>query len=372
MTKPVPFFDLTRQYASLKPEMDAALARVVARGQFILGEEVEAFEAEFAAACGARYAVGLNSGTTALMLGLLALGVGPGDEVITVAHTFIATAEGISLIGATPVFVDIEPDHCLMDPARVEAAITPRTRAIVPVHIYGHPSDMDAIADIARRHGLPVLEDACQAHGALFRGRPVGTLGQAGCFSFYPSKNLGAYGEAGAIVTNDESLAEQLRLLRDHGSESKYRHSVIGMNGRMEAIQAAVLRVKLPHLASWNARRRQLVRRYDELLARVPDCLPVGEDPAIRSAHHLYVVRVPRRDAVRAAMTGEGIGTQIHYPIPVHRQPAYAKTPSAAAELPVTDLVAAEILSLPLYPELEENSLDRVADSLERALKTTA
>jgi dTDP-4-amino-4,6-dideoxygalactose transaminase len=372
MPKPIPFFDLMQQYTALKPEIDAAIARVLSKGHFILGEEVDAFEKQFAAVCGARHAIGANSGTTALMLGLLAMGVGPGDEVVTVAHTFIATAEAISLIGATPVFVDVEPTRSLMDPAKLEAAITPRTKAIIPVHIYGHPADMDAICEVARRHGLLVLEDACQAHGALYNGRPAGSFGQAACFSFYPSKNLGAYGEAGALVTNDAELAEKARILRDHGSESKYQHSVIGLNGRMEAIQAAVLGVKLPYLPSWNARRRQLAQEYDALLAGVRDCRPIGEERTVQSAYHLYVVRVPRRDAVRSALTQAGVGTQIHYPIPVHRQPAYAKTLSVVPDLPVTDEVVAEILSLPLYPELEDSSLGRVVEALAHALRITA
>ncbi|HJY83345.1 MAG TPA: DegT/DnrJ/EryC1/StrS family aminotransferase [Candidatus Binatia bacterium] len=368
MSQGVPFFDLTAQYAALKPEIDAALARVLARGQFILGKEVEAFEAEFAAMCGVRYAVGINSGTTALILGLLALGVRPGDEVVTVSHTFVATAEAISLVGATPVFVDIEETHCTMDPVHLRDAITPRTKAIVPVHLYGHPAGMDAICQVAHEWRLPVLEDACQAHGALYKGRPIGSLGDAACFSFYPSKNLGAYGEAGALVTDDPAIAHKARILRDHGSESKYTHSVVGLNGRMEEIQAAVLHTKLPHLATWNARRRQLARLYDKLLADVPRCRPIGEDATVQSSYHLYVVRVPRRDAVREALASEGIGTQIHYPIPVHRQKAYAGSGQPTGELTVTDATAAEVLSLPLYPELDEDSVRRVADTLRRAM----
>jgi dTDP-4-amino-4,6-dideoxygalactose transaminase len=364
MIEPVPFFDLTRQYAFLKPELDSTVARVMSEGRFILGPEVQAFEAEFASVCSVRYAVGVNSGTTAIALALMAMGIGPGDEVVSVAHTFIATAEAISMVGATPVFVDVDPTRCLMDPEELEAAITQRTRAVIPVHLYGHPADMDAITRVADRYGLPVLEDACQAHGALFKGRPVGGLGRAACFSFYPSKNLGACGEAGAIVTDDTELAERLRLLRDHGSESKYRHTVIGVNGRMEAMQAAVLRVKLRHLSSWNARRRELARWYDELLRAVPACQPIGQDPAVQSAYHLYVVRVPCRDAVREAMGQRGIGTQIHYPIPVHRQPAYAKTVSGTVDLPITEVVAGEILSLPLYPEMDDHVAERVVAAL--------
>jgi|RhiMethySRZTD1v2_1073278.scaffolds.fasta_scaffold08176_8 dTDP-4-amino-4,6-dideoxygalactose transaminase len=372
MNKPIPFFDLMQQYAALKPEMDAAVARVLSKGHYILGEEVESFEKRFAALCGAQYGIGANSGTTALMLGLLAMGVGPGDEVVTVAHTFIATSEAISLIGATPVFVDVEGSRACMDPTKLEAAITPRTKAIIPVHIYGHPADMDGINAVAARHGVPVLEDACQAHGALYKGRPVGTLGQAACFSFYPSKNLGAYGEAGALVTNDAQIAEMARILRDHGSETKYQHSIIGLNGRMEAIQGAVLNVKLPRLASWNTRRRQLAKRYDGLLAGVRDCRPIGASANVESAYHLYVVRIPRRDAVRAALAQVGVGSQIHYPIPVHRQPAYTKTLSVTPDLPVTDTVAAEILSLPFYPEMDDENVDRVVEALDKALKTTA
>ena len=372
MNQRVPFFDLTAQYAALKPRIDAALARVLARGQFVLGKEVETFEAEFAAICGARHAVGVNSGTTALILGLLALGVKPGDEVITVSHTFIATAEAISLVGATPVFVDIEEMRCTMDPASLRNAITARTRAIIPVHLYGHPADMDAICEVARAWRLPVLEDACQAHGALYKGRPVGSLGNAACFSFYPSKNLGAYGEAGALVTDDPVIAHQARILRDHGSESKYMHSMVGLNGRMEEIQAAVLCAKLPYLAAWNARRRQLAHLYDELLADVPGCRPIGEDATVQSSYHLYVIRVPRRDAVREALARTGIGTQIHYPIPVHRQQAYAESSRSTSELAVTDGTAAEILSLPLYPELDEDSVRQVVDALHRAITETA
>ena len=262
MSRGVPFFDLTAQYGELRPAIEAALARVLEGGQFILGPEVAAFEAEFAALCAVPHAVGLNSGTTALMLGLLALGVGPGDEVVTVSHTFIATAESISLVGATPVFVDIEPARCTMDPERLAAAITPRTRAIVPVHLYGHPAAMSAIVRVASEHGLPVLEDACQAHGALYEGRPAGALGDAACFSFYPSKNLGAYGEAGALVTAQRrSWPSRCGLLRDHGAESKYvprRHR--DERTGWKALQAAVLRAKLPHLARWNQRRRELAR----------------------------------------------------------------------------------------------------------------
>ena len=259
-----------------------------------------------------------------------------------------------------------------MDPVPLRDAMTSRTRAIIPVHLYGHPADMDAIREVAREWQLPVLEDACQAHGALYKGCPIGSLGNAACFSFYPSKNLGAYGEAGALVTDDPTIAHKARILRDHGSESKYTHSVVGLNGRMEEIQAAVLRTKLPYLAAWNARRRQLARLYDELLADIPECRPIGEDATVQSSYHLYVIRVPRRDAVREALARAGIGTQIHYPIPIHRQKAYAGSGRPTGELAVTNAIAAEVLSLPLYPELDEDSVRRVVDTLYRAVAETA
>lgn len=365
----VPFFDLTAQHRLLGPEIRASLDRVLATGQFILGEEVEAFEAEFAKRCGVRFAVGVNSGTTALLIGLWALGVRPGDEVVTVSHTFVAIAEAIAFAGATPVFVEVEEARGTMDPAALAAAIGPRTRAIVPVHLYGHPADMDAILAVARARGIPVLEDACQAHGALYKGRPAGSLGEAACFSFYPSKNIGACGEAGAIVTDDGDIAEQARMLRDHGSRVKYRHSAIGLNGRMEAIQAAILRVKLRYLDAWNSRRRELAQRYDRLLTGVPGCQPVGESDSVRSSYYLYVVRVDERDAVRDALGREGIGTQIHYPIPIHRQDAFAGMGRHVGDLGVTDRLADEILSLPLYPELEDWAVQATVDGLRRSLR---
>jgi dTDP-4-amino-4,6-dideoxygalactose transaminase len=365
----VPFFDLTAQYRVIRPELRESLDRVLAKGQFILGDEVEAFEAEFAAKCGVRFAVGVNSGTTALMIGLWALGVRPGDEVVTVSHTFVATAEAIACIGATPVFVDVEEARGTMDPAALAAAIGLRTRAIVPVHLYGHPAEMDAIRAVARAEGIPVLEDACQAHGALYRGQPAGSLSEAACFSFYPSKNLGACGEAGAIVTNDGDVAEQARILRDHGSRVKYQHSVIGMNGRMEAIQGAVLRVKLRYLDAWNSRRRELAQHYDRLLADVAGCQPIGESDTACSSYYLYVVRVDHRDAVRDALAREGIGTQIHYPIPVHRQEAFAGMGRCAGDMKVTDRLVDGILSLPLYPELEDWAVQATVDGIRQGLR---
>ena len=368
---PINVWDYLREYDELRDEILATVDRVFRSGRLVLGQEGVKFEREMASYLGVAGGVGVNSGTDAIYIALASLGIKAGDEVITVPNTAVPTVSAIRTLGATPVFVDIRDDDFLMDVGQIEAAITPRTKAIIPVHIYGHPADMDAIVAVARRHGVPVLEDACQAHGALYKGRPAGSLGQAACFSFYPSKNLGAYGEAGALVTNDPELAEKARILRDHGSEAKYQHSVIGINGRMEAIQAAVLGVKLPHLQAWNARRRKLAQRYDALLAGIPNCRPIGQEATVESAYHLYVVRVPRRDVVRAALADRGVGTQIHYPIPVHRQPAYAKTFSSVPDLPVTDEITAEILSLPLYPELEEERLGMVASALAEVLTVT-
>lgn len=359
----VPFLELRSQYAALKPEVDAAIGRVLERAWFILGAELEAFEVEFAAACGARFCVGVGNGTEALHLALRALGIGVGDEVITVAHTFIATALAISWTGAQPVFVDVDPYTYTIDVAQVAAAITPRTRAILPVHLYGQPADLGPLMALAQEHGLFVVEDCAQSHGAQYDGCPVGTFGAIGCFSFYPGKNLGAYGDAGALVTNDPLIDERLRLLRNYGQVAKYQHAVYGYNSRLDEIQAAVLRVKLPYLDGWNARRQELAARYHSLLADSDLVLPVvvaGRE----HVYHLYVVRSRERDALQRHLSACGVGTLIHYPTPVHRQAAYADAGVPLGALPVSEQVASEVLSLPLFPEMSVAQQDAVVAAI--------
>ena len=317
----IPMVDLAAQYRRIRAEVDAAMARVLETTAFIKGEDCGAFEREFAAYCGAAHAVGVANGTDALILALRAYGVGPGDEVVTVANTFIATGEAILLNGARPVFVDVDPVTFTMDPAKVEAAITPRTKVILPVHLYGHPADMEAIGAIAARHGLPVLEDAAQAHGAEIGGRRAGTLGHAACFSFYPGKNLGAYGDAGAVVSNDADFAARLRQIANHGGgANKYDNVVLGTNSRLDTLQAAVLRVKLRHLETWNTARRERVAAYDRALAGVAGVTLPRERPGTRSAWHLYTVRSEGRGALQAALKEQGIATAVHYPRPIHLQ----------------------------------------------------
>ncbi len=359
----IPLVDLKAQYQAIKPEIDAAIQNVLDTTAFILGPQVEAFEQSFATFCGADHCVAMANGTDATVLALEALGVGRGDEVITVSHTFIATAEGISELGAIPVFVDIRPDSLLMDVSLVEAAITPRTKAIVPVHLYGQTVDMDPLLQIARRHGLKVMEDACQAHGAEYKGRRAGSLGDAATFSFYPGKNLGAYGDAGAVTTNLPDVADWIRRKRNHGRATKYTHDFVGRNSRMDGIQGAVLNVKLPHLDGWNADRRVKASRYDELLAPLgihrvatqEGCLPVL---------HLYVVRVPGRDRILADLKAAGIEAGIHYPVPLHLQKAYSHLGLRKGCLPVTEQAADEILSLPLWPGMDMEVLEYVVGHL--------
>ena len=359
----VPLVDLKAQHDAIGQELREGVLRVLESQCYVLGPEVESFEEAFAAACQTRSGVGVSSGTAALHLALAALGVGPGDEVITVSHTFIATAEAISHAGATPVFVDIDPDTYLMDPRTLEAAITPRTRAIIPVHLYGQMADMDAILAIAARHALPVIEDASQAHGAAYKGRRSGGIGTIGCFSFYPSKNLGAIGEAGIAVTSDPALAAAMRSLRDHGQSQRYRHAVVGYNYRMGALQGAALRVKLPHLDAWNARRREHAAHYGRLLADLPLRLP-ADAPHSCGVYHLYVARVPERDALRAHLAELGVGTAVHYPVPVHLQPAYAQLGYRPGSLPATERAAGEIVSLPMFPELRAAQIEAVAQAV--------
>ena len=357
----VPLVDLRAQYQGIKDEVLAAVAGVFEEMHLYLGPNLQAFEEEFAAYCGARYAVGVGSGTDALILGLRAAGVGPGDEVITVAHTFFADVEAIALVGARPVFVDVEPDTYCLDPATLEAAITPRTRAVIPVHLCGQPADMTPILEVARRHGLFVLEDACQAHGALYQGRRVGTWGDAACFSFYCSKNLGAYGEGGALVTNDEQIAAGVRRLRDHGSDVRYEHAEIGTNARLDELQAAVLRVKLRRLDDWNECRVVAAAAYTQALADSGLALPTVR-PDRTHVYHLYVVQTPRRDALQAYLTERGVSTRIHYPIAGHLQPAARDWSRGPGSLPVTERLVDRVLSLPMYPELAPEQIAYVAE----------
>jgi dTDP-4-amino-4,6-dideoxygalactose transaminase len=367
MTKiQVPYLDLRAQYHSIKPEIDAAISTVLDSGQFILGEQVAAFEQEFAAYCGTAECIALNSGTSALHLALLAAGVGPGDEVITVPFTFVASVAAVIYTGARPVLIDIDPRSFTMDPAAIEAAITPRTKAILPVHLYGQTADMDPILEIARRHGLIVIEDAAQAHGAKHKGHSAGSIGDIGCFSFYPAKNLGAYGEGGAVTTSNPAYAQTIRRLRDWGTDRKYHHVVQGYNYRMEGFQGAILRVKLRHLEKWTEARRALAGKYDKLLAGCGLNLP-AEMPDDRHVYHLYTLRADDRDSLQSTLLTEGIQTAIHYAVPAHLQPAYSNLGYGRGSFPNAEAAADQVLSLPLYPELSEENLIRVARSVQKA-----
>lgn len=355
MTTHIPFM-------SLAPGEDAAdiragIDRVIARGWFILGPELEAFEAEFAAASGARYAIGVGTGTDAIALALRALGIGPGDEVITSPLSAAYSALAIMMAGATPVFADLDPDRLTLDPARVEAAITPRTRAILPVHLYGQPADMTAVEAIARRHNLTIVEDACQAHLATSEGRPVGTIGAAGAFSFYPTKNLGALGDAGAIVTSDAALADRLKRLRNGGQTNRYHHLEFGVNTRLDEMQAAVLRARLPRLAGWTARRRALAARYRAALPGAPLTVPPERDPG--HVYHLFPVLSGTRDAFQAHLKAAGVETLIHYPVAIPKQPALAGIATTAC--PIAERVCNEVFSLPLHPALSDAEVDTIA-----------
>ena len=356
----IPFVDLKAQYRSIKPEVRDAIDRVLESSHFVLGPEVKAFEQEFAAYCQADYSVGVNTGTSALHLSMLAAGIGPGDEVITIPFTFVATTAAIVYAGATPVFVDIDPVSFTMDPSKIEAAITPHTKAILPVHLYGQVADMDPIMEIARRHGLIVIEDAAQAHGAEYRGRRAGSLGDIGCFSFYPGKNLGAYGEGGAITTNNAEYARRVRMLRDWGTEQKYHHELKGYNFRLEEIQAAVLRVKLRHLEDWTEARRTHASDYDELLESSSLATPRQMEYG-RHVYHVYAVRTTDRAAAQQSFQAAGVQTGIHYPIPVHLQPAHADLGYHAGQFPHSEKAANEVLSLPMFPELSDDQIREVA-----------
>ncbi|TMH32638.1 MAG: DegT/DnrJ/EryC1/StrS family aminotransferase [Betaproteobacteria bacterium] len=359
----IPFVDLKTQYASIKAEVNAAIQGVLDSCQFTLGSEVSAFETEFAAHCQAAHGIGVNSGTSALHLALLAAGIGPGDEVITVPFTFMATVSAVDYARATPVFVDIDPRSFTMDVTAIEAAITGRTKAIVPVHLYGQPADMDPILELARRHGLVVIEDAAQAHGAEYKGRRVGSIGDLGCFSFYPGKNLGAYGEGGMVVTNNSGHARTIRMLRDWGAEKKYDHVLKGYNYRLESLQAAVLRVKLRHLDRWTEGRRAAADRYDRSLAGsgipTPECMPYA-----RHVYHIYAVRNSERQRWQETLLAQGIQTGIHYPFPVHLLPAFADLGYSAGDFPHSESAAAEVLSLPMFAELSVEQTDAIADAL--------
>ncbi len=364
----IPFIDLKAQYESIKEEILAAVSATLASTQFVLGKEVAAFEEEFAAYTGGKFGIGVNSGTSALHLALLAAGVKRGDEVITVSCTFVATVAAIDYIGARPVFVDVDPATLNMDAGQVEAAITERTKAILPVHLHGQSADLDPILDVARRHGLRVIEDAAQAHGAEYKGRRVGSIGDLGCFSFYPGKNLGAYGEGGMVITNNEELAHTIRMLRDWGQEQKYHHVLKGFNYRLEGVQGAILRVKLRHLEDWTEARRRHAAYYNELLADVEVQKPV-EMPYARHVYHVYAIRTPRRDILQESLQAQGIQTGIHYPIPVHLQKAYADFGYGAGDLPVTEQASNELLSLPMFAELQEPQIEAVCAAVRESLR---
>jgi dTDP-4-amino-4,6-dideoxygalactose transaminase len=362
----VPMVDLRAQYERIRAEVDAALRSVVDSAQFIHGPDCALFEQEFAAFCGVAHACGVANGTDALTLALKALGVGTGDDVVTVANTFIATGEAILLCGARPVFVDVDAATHTMDPGRLEAAITPRTKVLLPVHLYGHPADMDAVRDVARRHGLPVLEDAAQAHGAEIAGRRAGGLGHAACFSFYPGKNLGAWGDAGMVVSDDAAFVARVRQLANHGGGAdKYDNVVPGTNSRLDAMQAAVLRVKLRHLAGFNEARRSVAKRYREKLAGANVTLPLEHGRGTH-VYHQFTIRSERRDAIREALTKEGIASSVFYPMPLHQQPAYAGL-ARGVSLPVSEKVSRTVLSLPIHPLLDEASIDRIAACVRKA-----
>jgi dTDP-4-amino-4,6-dideoxygalactose transaminase len=382
----VPFLDLKTQFREIEREVVPMVKEAMANAAFIGGPQVSGFETEFAAFCDSKYCVGVNSGTDALRFALLAAGVGPGDEVITVPHTFIATTEAISQVGAKPVFVDIDPKTYNMDPDKLEdylntrlagsvsgpepqaSSLKPRPKAVIPVHIYGQPADMDPILELAGSKNLVVIEDACQAHGAFYKGKKAGSMGLAGCFSFYPGKNLGAYGEGGAVVTQESGIADKIRMVRDHGQAQKYYHDLEGYNGRLDAIQAGVLRIKLRRLEGWNEARRQNAKYYDELLSEIPGVtIPMQENGAV-SVYHLYVILVDNRDDLQEFLSDKGIGTGLHYPLPLHVQKAYAHLGYKEGDFPVTESVASRLLSLPMFPELTKAQIEYVANAIKEFL----
>jgi dTDP-4-amino-4,6-dideoxygalactose transaminase len=359
----VPFVDLAAQYRTIAGEINEATSKVLQEADFILGREVNLFEEEFAAFCEAKYAVGVDSGTSALELALRAYDIGPGDEVITAANSFIASALAISHAGAKPVLVDVDPGTYTMDVTAIASAITPRTKAVLPVHLYGHPAHMDPIRQLAEKRGLVVIEDACQAHGTRYRGRRTGSLGHAAAFSFYPGKNLGAYGDGGIVVTNDRGIAKRLEMLRNYGQKEKYQHMFRGYNRRLDTLQAAVLRVKLKYLEKWNAARRWNAILYHRFLEGCGVVLP-GEAGGAESVWHLYVIRAEQRDVLREHLISQGISASIHYPIPIHLQPAYRDLGYQRGEFPVTESCAQQILSLPMYAEMTQGQIEFVAGTI--------
>lgn len=362
----IPFLDLQAQYRSLRPAVDEAIQRVLDSSAYAGGPAVEAFEKAFAEYCGVKHCIAVNSGTSSITMILKAYGIGEGDEVITAANSFFASAEAVSNAGATPVLVDCDGKTGLMDVTRLEAAITPKTKAILPVHLYGQCADMDMVRAVADRHGLLVFEDAAQAHGATYKGKRAGALGDAGSFSFYAGKNLGAYGEGGAVTTNNDEVAKKIRMLREHGSAVKYHHDLIGYNERMDGIQGAVLGVKLPHLNRWNAQRRELALLYRELLPE--DAIAISENSYGEGVYHLFVVRIANRDRVQKDLADKGIATGIHYPVPIHLQPAYAFRGWKQGDFPVAESMSNDILSLPMYPEMTEEMVREVCAALISAL----
>ena len=363
----IPLVDLRAQYRTIQHEVMAAIEQVLADMQLFLGPQTQAFEQEFAHYCGCRYGIGLSNGTDALALSLRACKIGPGDEVITAANTFIATVEAIAMVGATPVFVDIDPATYMMDWRQLDQVLTPRTRAIIPVHLYGYPVEMQPVLEFAHAHGLRVIEDASQAHGATYQGQQVGSFGDIACFSLYCTKNLGAYGEAGICVTNDSDLAASLRLLRDHGSRVRYQHEVLGANARIDEIQAAILRVKLTYLDRWNEARRAHAHAYTEQLSGVVEALPLVR-PGSTHVYYVYVVQVQERDRFRQMLEQDGIATGIHYPLPLHLQPACAQYGYTRGMLPVTEAAAERIVSLPMYPELSSWQIETIVTALKKCL----
>jgi len=357
----IPFLDIKAQYATIQPAIEAAALRVLRSGHYVLGEEVAALEQEFAAYCGTSHAIAVNTGTSALHLALIAAGIGRGDEVITTPFTFVATAAAIRYVGARPVFVDIDPTTFTLHPNQIERAITARTRAIIPVHLYGQIADMDAILQVAARYGLTVIEDACQAHGAQYNSRRAGSMGLSGCFSFYPGKNLGACGEGGMIVTSNDEQAHTMRMLRDWGQDRRYHHVLEGYNYRMDAIQGAILRVKLRQIESWTEARRTRARLYAQMLAEAPLAVP-REVLGRRHVWHIFAVRTDRRDELQQFLKSEGVETGLHYPVPVHLQPAYADLGHQPGDFPEAEAAANSVLSLPLYPELSLREVEIISD----------
>jgi len=365
-TMKVPFLDLKAQYETIKEEINTAIQEVIDSCAFAGGPFVEKFEREYAEFCGADYAIGVGSGTEALWLTLLALGIGRGDEVITVPNTFIATVEAISFAGATPVFVDIDEDYYTMNPELIENAITPRTKAVIPVHLFGQMANMDPIMEIAKKHGLYVIEDACQAHGAEYKGKRAGSVGEAGCFSFYPGKNLGAYGEAGAVTTNNKDLTHKIKMLRDHGQSKKYYHDIIGWNARMDGIQAAVLSVKLRHLEEWNDKRRKNAGIYDSLLKKEGELCITKEAEYNKHIYHIYAIRIQKRGALITALKEKNIFCGIHYPVPIHLQRVYKGIGYTQGSFPAAERQADEVLSLPMDAELSRDQIVYVCELLRK------